>query len=1701
MCQSARSLRGAQDGFVLLAVLFVLLALLVLCAPFLATARNADRASGQLADRAQARLGLDAAGRHARLTLGRSHPGAPDPTPWWDDLDEIYVDNDFDPAFLDADDPHGLMWDLDVHDVAGRIDLSSANPMVLANAMGMVARATEVIEADATEIPASLGEGFDPDGGFLWIRGEIVHYEGTGQGRYSPVTRGVGTTWGEEDGEWLTEGPRPPTGHGIGTHILDQRALAPVIWRNAGVDDEPRQFDTFEQLAESDIFALAGSIGERARASLAGLCSTYGGVRAGGRWQRPLRLTSHVEGGETRTLTVDDPRYVNAGATLWIGDEDKSELRLVQRVTRRGQIRLEYELNEDYDAWTTTVKILRKRPVNLNTAPRPVLEALFLNLQLAGHNSRITAREARNLAKLVLDSRPFTGLEDWMRRVVLPSAGIEELPSEAPVVPEALAVVGGGVIDPADALALYLNGLNANDRLLEYSTMPFTFLSRDTYELDLRATVNARSGIERARVTRERVEAVVPQRMLFTMWSSQEAFDESLRLSRAAAWWSTGPQATTRYDGGTTPPSHAWPHLGTLDGRFYLPGYHQVQEDQDGEPRSPEHVFPSREDDSWAQLWCARVEEAGAREGRVLHFDHETRDPEGRYLPEQVVQRMTDDRKVLWASESEGGLMRALSLSLWVKPTALMDGLLLDVAGLSEESDRVTLGLEGEDLVLRVLDGFGDHRDTPGFVEATEVRCAIAAAGEEPGLPVDTWSHVELDVAGTRPDQVDLRLNGLAHGVRRLGITRLIRGASQGESLLEVESLEGFPPQGVARVGNELVEYVIEDGALLCRHLEAGRDAGFGGRLARTRWTADGVPAYLDGITTSHAADTPVVVYGYSAPLASNVPGGTGEKTLGAEIGNFRVARVIGMDGRPDPIQAGLFYFGIGYEATNTSGLILAPADDPEGDGEVMSAFHPDGGYALLLQQRWRGDRTGRSSTPPNAPLGGFEIIRYSGYDDTTLFIDARGDAVAAELPRYAALDPDELGGGSRVFVLDWEGTSTNNGKTLVQDVMRYGTYVLPISVSVPEATLLDFLPPAEDNSEFAQITRSDQGELTEWVRYDTVQEQRGQLVRDHEDALTSAYAMLVGSLRPDDDLDGRELPDGGGGGGGGGGAPPLGSIGTTPPEPPLSAATSSPPSAPPPAQGGVNWIPERGRTELEDWPLSRAVSSVFQFRGVLETHDHAHPAGTPVLPVIQLHDRGVEGGRAGARDAVFLSGPEGDHLGWPMVVHRANLPALGYTVYYWEQVEGEPRVVATASNVAQHGGFRTGRQYVALDRASPEPIAVEIGTNISDPRLRARLVKHPSGERPRAVTTVSIGGAARGGAGVPAAVVDEVIFGAPGFLNGLPGTGPASHSQGASMWLAEAIDAETDILRVHPRSFRVPEGMLVGPEEVLDWLPEDAGILRIGEELLCYDSRDPLTGDFTIAAGGRGVLGTLPQPHDLSEPVAFVEHIVVTVLDGALGEGDSTLRVASLEGFPSQGLVLVGEELVHFTRHRSGALDMPRLASRPGAADEGGPGLLRGRFGTAPAEHAAGAPVILFPFRYWDRWSAQADVPELAYLGLEFDQPGAWWSSVFWDAETAPHGQCKIGVLQRTDPGVPWDEDPDLTDGLTLYWEGREQDEMIPVGGMSDRIEWRVFVHFEPGAFDPSTGLSHGWKETPRLRRLGLEFLAPSLVCRSVDR
>ncbi|MDA1264595.1 MAG: hypothetical protein O2816_05905, partial [Planctomycetota bacterium] len=1375
----------SEAGFVMITVLFVLLALLILCAPFLATARNANKHSQNHATNAQRRLALDSAARFARYRLSHTHQGSPDETQFWDSLDELKVEIDFDPEFVNATDPKGIMWDLDVRDISGLIDLNSAGPQMLANVLGLTTRLTEVIDGEASSLPVASDAGFAPEGGFVWVRGELIRYGKSGDEGLTGLDRGVGTTQAEDEG-WLTEGPRPPSGHGIGTHVIDQRAFAPAIWR-LGSDADPRTFDSFEQLADADQFALSGGMGPETILLLSDHCSVHGSVRGGDRWQRPVRLTSHIEGGETLTISVDDPRYVNAGCTIWIGDGDASELRMVQGI-ERGRIRLESVLENDYDAWRTVVKVMRKRPVNLNTAPRNVLRALFLNLQIDGRNDRITEREADSLADLVVESRPFEGFQDFLLRVVLPAAGLEELPEGAPH-PESLPSGSGGLIDSADAVALYLNGLNANDGILAYSTMPFCFVSRDVYALDLRASVNGVSGLERTRGHRERVEVVVPQKPLFTMWGTQDDFDEAMRLSRTGLFWSTGPASTTRYDGSAVPPSRAWPNMGTLPSGPYLPGFHDEVVSDGGEAREPVRTFASREgEDDFAQLWAARVQESGRREQRMLHFDNEERDPEGRYLPDQAIGRSPNHKQVQWATDNDG-LMRPISFEMWIKPEG-GDGFLLDVQGAAPEVDRLSLAVEGEDLVLRVIDGFGDHRDS-AHTEATEVRYAIAQ-GDGPGLPANTWSHVAIDMQGTRPDQVDMLVNGTASGVRRLAMSRLASAAGQGDGTLYLEDAEGFPARGVARVGNELIEFRRSGNTLACAHEEAGPDAGFGGRLARQRWGLDGIPEELGSTTVDHPAGAMVQVYGYSIPFTDDIPGGTGAKSLASDLGVFKVAKVVGLDGDPDPILAGAQYFGLGYEATNNSGLQLTLADD--GAGNVMDAFHPDGGYAMLCQRRWGVDPQMQSANPPNAPLGGFEVVRYSGWSGDILQIAARGDQVAGELPYYGSLDPAAIGGGTRVFVLDWESTTIDDQGTLASEALSWSWFVVPISISVPSATQLDFLPPEQnledERSEFAQITNLDQAELTEWVRYDTIQEQQGQLVRDHPQALMGVWGTLMGGRGVERDVTGRPAPGGGGGGPGGGGpgGPPHVVQGFGPQ---LGGAAPAP--QPTPKAYGTVWDPYLGESELAQYPLSRAIWSVYQFRGVLGTHSHAQTGGALVTPVVRFRHQDADAGRIGARDEVFLSGPNADHIGWPLVVHRAHIPMREDVRYSWLHEPGGDLLAQDGPTFevevdgSDFGGLNT--QYVAFQSHSPEPFLAGTGQTGEldeawgrlDARLLARMVKWPSGERPRTIGQVKIGGEAgggtgqgSGGGGVPPTLVDEVLFGAPDHFQGVGASSPA---------------------------------------------------------------------------------------------------------------------------------------------------------------------------------------------------------------------------------------------------------------------------------------------------------------------------------------
>lgn len=1690
--------RDGRGGFALLVVLLALLALLILCAPFLWTANKVDESAARVESAALARHGLDTAARELRHRLSLSHPSL-DSTPNFDEAAEF----DLDPERRDALgslNEQGALWQGRAEDLAGRVDLSSASPQMIANLLGASTFLLAPLETDAKEITVADAGGFEP-AGFLWIDGELVRYGSRTERKFADLTRGL-----------LSKaenpcGPSPSRNHAMGTPVMAQEAWALAMWRvQRGLDRDPGSMGS-GALEEAGALSLAGKLTAGQVARLLERGTFFGDVAAPGPWQRALRLLENVDGGTDCVLRVDEPRFVAAGSTLLLTQGDRRELALVRRVEGNGAVVLLDPVSNSFEGGEAQVRVLVARPVNANTARADVLRALFENVALAGRNERVTASEAKELATRVVLGRPWTGFGDLLERLILPAAGLAAGAKDGAGYGGA-GTGSGGVADPAaaaflsvdDALALYHNFEHSNDAELRYSTAPLAFVSRDVFEFELRSSHNAPSGLQRAFAERVGAERVAPVGPLLRLWTRQTDFDEELRVTRDAPGWSSGPASTSVFDTryGASPPPRRPAH------------FPRPADDANGMPTARTPILPDAENPAWVQPWVARVDEEGQRAGRVLHFDREDSHPEGRLLSDGFVALGAADGRVRWLDDV--GLTRPLSVSFWMQPGAFpTGGHIFDLGGTGRESDRVSLLFDGEDLVLRVLDAVGDHPRS-SFVERAEVRFALTP-GETPGMVADTWSHVELDVRGNRPEQMGLRIDGLSTA-RTPGLTRLAAALSSGDSQIIVESTEGFPETCVLRIGSELIEVrrtsaTTFDG----NHSLAGPDAGFGGRIAREVFNFEPAAAINLGLAKpdNHDAGAPVALYGYTLPLVTNAP--PGSSSLQADLGAFAVGRVAAVEGANHPLgkeilirfpQAGTASPGRGFEGgtDGIQGLVLTPADPGHTPEQVMGAFATTGGFAAILQQRltfvstFSGETLTNPSTDTGTPLFEVEVVRYSGVDGNTLRI-AQWGIDSSTLPNLA-IDSEVLGsiGGGRAFVVEWGGNLVDPG-SLLEDL---ATRVLVVPISLPaQNSGTGFLPAQAGQSQFAQLTRRDDAEFTEWVRYDSLV--ADQLVRDDPNALASLWLAatrgigIIVDTDPDD-----EDEEGGGGPGQGIYAPAFQpTFQPLPAAPAVSAAPSAPLAPAAPRLAGAYWQPDVGAPADDDFPLTRAARTAFQFRGVLGTYSHEHPSGTPILPVFALEDnQGLDPsqGRPGRLDHAFLVDADRSDPGWPVVVHRAYRPN-NHLTHSWS---AGPALTSTAGQTIStaEAGFDVERVYVAMDEALAVPIAFGALGLPTETRTTARLVLFPSGERPRVVDRLAFGSEFDGGGtGLPV-VLDEVVFGGTQF-GGSFGLGPAA--EGAAMVLTTAMGASDQEFRVAPSTVRTALGNLATLSPVLGALTQDAGLVRIGEEWIAYSALDEASGLITVAPGGRGMLASEPQPHGAGETVHFQSHVTVGELTTAATADDADLALEDLTEFPSSGTVLVGDELVHFTARRNGALTMPRRASAPGLDDHKGAGLFRGRFGTVASSQPAGTPVVLFPHRYWDRFAEEADAPELHYFGFALHEPDAFLLRTWFERDDPPEGGATLAVLLRVDPSVPWDSEPRANSGLMRLTDAGLARGGLRLAVQTSKAEWRVYTEYPSGAFDASTGLPHGWKRVPRLPSLGVEFLAPGRVLSAQER
>ena len=262
---------------------------------------------------------------------------------------------------------------------------------------------------------------------------------------------------------------------------------------------------------------------------------------------------------------------------------------------------------------------------------------------------------------------------------------------------------------------------------------------------------------------------------------------------------------------------------------------------------------------------------------------------------------------------------------------------------------------------------------------------------------------------------------------------------------------------------------------------------------------------------------------------------------------------------------------------------------------------------------------------------------------------------------------------------------------------------------------------------------------------------------------------------------------------------------------------------------------------------------------------------------------------------------------------------------------------------------------------------------NLNDPRLLDRMVKFPSGE-------------------MPVADVDEATMGPSGVGLGNP-TNATVDELALTVRVADprpldqTIQDDTLEFFVRPMVTITPAGELgfVRTEDgdrllrrPRQWntigdpaFPANGGMLQIDGELIVYQSHDVGSGRVVVAQGGRGVLGTEPRGHSQGAVVHFLEHQPATELTSGMSRNEDEIQVQQLGALPrTSGTLLIEQEMVHYTWLRTGnILGMPKWYD-PADDNAASEGLFRGRYGTAPNAHPAGAPVIWFPHRYWDRFT-----------------------------------------------------------------------------------------------------------------------------------
>ena len=1674
--------RNGERGVALVMVLSVLMALMVLAAPFLMIAQNDSARSSSHWARSMVRLRSEQTLRYARYRLLAGHEAEESrrqggnvdllATPLTDVPEESQVTIDLvdkqGKPRLDENgapmnrDIRGMLVDLHVREEQAFPNLLTAPPFLIASVLGR-STLSEKLTKTQDQITVENGEGFKKKDGRLLINGEIVSYDERQGNTFMGCTRGV-------------EGGLRARAHKEDTWVLDDRARQVAMLpfaspRSGGGHREPLEASYIKELAllgndvllptEVDLLlSNFTTVGRRVPADGFGPATTVTAF-----------LDPANYDGNGFLIPVASTAGFNAGTVVRLSDGKDFEYLMVAEVRGLlgpGRLRTFQPPKRSYQADQATVAPLARHPVNMNSASKEVLIRIFNGVQLTlggrggGTFGRMDEDAAADVASGIIDNRPVRDFKH-LREI------LEEVAANHPI-----------DFNPLLAQAVFRNIVDPGDGRLVTSTVPCSFRSFDYYSTEAVAVLNNQSGTELARHRIRELIHVAPPGLLSLDLSTQEDFEHWIVRGRLGRWVATHPMPTAGF---TRQGEMPWDRVNRMLFRFKgaLQGGNGQDPDRD-DVLGMNGLFPDK-DQGDVRLLPARMSPRPA--GFIEHFDG----PGGFSRSAVTLDRIDPEGFMLengpfsWDPRRGGGLIsmarsnlqmgRAATnqlpgstrgslvggrnvvparVDLWYRFGSGTGGrhVLFDLNGNDPKEDRIQLVRENDGSLRGRV--FGRTLDDPAdqLTEVAEVRWFP----QNPGFwQSKTWYHFGLAYRGTKPADLTLFVDGMKRG-ESIFQSHLSGNFDEQATTFTVDNADDWPNSGVCMVGPEVIAFQRNGTSFDVQALNANSMWGRGQRGTKIM---------------RHSSGEPVELFGYSI-LPRNAVGGrgvvvpSGGAHLRDGISSLKVATFAGnfvqtfpptQQGQP-PIR-----------------VMVHDPNQPNGNqlelpqGQDWSCFPASGGYVLIVS-------VGAGPVP-----GQVEFARYSGRSGNIL-----NGLSAVASPPNPRLNQNQTA------------VATIRSVHPVQLITGLPNpppraVVIPLSIAVDNPQGLKTPEkvqgggggnlPWDTEPEFVQLGQQDFNDLSqhdiEWIRYHHIDTQGGHLVLDELPILSAAASYLRGLLP---------------------GTPS-----------PTGAATAMIGVFPQRSQCGTfetigSFTGGNHASGSEALPCIRTVSFSRATSVNIPSAGGAAAPGTP----IEAPSTGAAWSSAGWGDQVTIEGPRGRNsvrarVSWAGVESftiGSGTPILPLRPPYISTAGNNNTVPQPASGLGWISLSKsTGQDY----RQSGFPTA---GTDAQRDRY-LRILKFPSGELPRIGrgARVAAGGSVDGQVGSTDGRLDEVrvtpfiqerfvVWDHQGM--NLASTPPSLRS----------VDQATDTIpianvdwavslggRTNYSHYHLADGRRVAYNEALRGLPaNEAGLVKIGEEIIAF--RNIGTGQ----GGGpallectRGFMNTIPTPHGPGERVVFLDFVPISKLTGAFGPQQASMALAQINGFqPTGGSVLIGTEVVHYTRITAGSLVMPWAIDAEGEVDGG---LFRGRFGTSVQSHSTDDLVMALPFRYWDRYAEGQDAAALSWYGLSLDLPDAFFHRI--DFEELKRGNLTdIVVLARSDQTVSWAADPRSTKGLFLFDQGNSEEPAL-LNTAGGGLELRVFFRYLQGAMNPTTMEVHDWKRSAELRRLSVKYFDETRV------